>query len=177
MLLVLLMQRMVLIDPLKLRSDGGGVVLEGALTTHPLVADYLIAERTSCRVEILGTDHGQKLLRRNSNRKKQIDVDASIGEPPESLRTGPWHVFHADSEGRPLVILDIGALKRVPGTPLVVSDERNRARVAVCRTTHDDVHTMSSHGLTETGQLTGPVVEVDSERTHVVLLSAPHDWK
>jgi hypothetical protein len=49
---------MVLIDPLKLRPDGGGVILEGALTTHPLVADYLIAERTSCRVEILGTDHG-----------------------------------------------------------------------------------------------------------------------
>jgi GNAT superfamily N-acetyltransferase len=64
-----------------------------------------------------------------------------------------------------------------PGTPLVVSDERNRARVAVCRTTHDDVHAMSSHGLTESGQLTGPVVELDSERTHVVLLSAPHDWK
>jgi hypothetical protein len=33
MLPVLLMQRMVLIDPLELRSDGGGVVLEGALTT------------------------------------------------------------------------------------------------------------------------------------------------
>ena len=29
MLLVLLMLRMVLIDPLELRSDGGGVVLEG----------------------------------------------------------------------------------------------------------------------------------------------------
>jgi hypothetical protein len=33
MLPVLLMQRMVLIDPLELRSDGGDVVLEGALTT------------------------------------------------------------------------------------------------------------------------------------------------
>jgi hypothetical protein len=176
MLLVLLMRRMVLIDPLELRSDGGGVVLEG-IDHIPLVADHLIAERTSCRVEILGTDDGQKLLRRYSNRKKQINVDASIGEPPESLRTGPCHVFHADSEGRPLVILDIGALKRGPGTPLVVSDERNRARVAVCRATHDDVHAMSSHSLTETGQLTGPIVELDSERTHVVLLSAPHDWK
>jgi hypothetical protein len=56
------MQRMVLIDPLELRSDGGGFVLEG-IDHIPLVADYLIAERTSCRVEILGTDHGQKLLR------------------------------------------------------------------------------------------------------------------
>ena len=170
MLLVLLMQRMVLIDPLKLRSDGGGVVLEGALTTHPLVADYLIAERTGSRVEILGTDHGQKLLGRHSNRKEQIKVDASIGEPPECLRTGSCHVFHADSEGGPLVIVDIGALKRVPGTPLVVSDERNRARVAVCRSTHDDVHATNSHGLTETGELTGTVLELDSERTHVVLL-------
>ena len=90
----------------------------------PLVADYLIAERTGSRVEILGTDHGQKLLGRHSNRKEQVDVDASIGELPESLRTGPWHVFHADSEGGPLVVLDLGALKRGPGTPLVVSDER-----------------------------------------------------
>jgi hypothetical protein len=169
MLLVLFMQHMVPIDPLKLRSPGGWRRPGEALTRTPLVADYLIAERTGSSLEILGTDHGQKLLRRHSNRNEQINVDASIGELPESLRTGPCNVFHADSEGGPLVVLDVGALKRVPGTPLVVRDERNRARAAVCRTTHDDVHATSSHGLTETGQLTGPVLELDSERTHVVL--------
>ena len=59
---------MELIDPLKLRSEGGGVVLEG-IDDIPLAADHLIAERTGSRVEILGTYHGQKLLGRNSNRK------------------------------------------------------------------------------------------------------------
>jgi hypothetical protein len=170
MLLVVLMQRMELIDPLEPRSAGVAWPGGGIDQEIPLVADYLITERTGSRVEILGTDHGQKLLRRHSNRKEQIKVDASIGEPPESLRTGPCHVLHTDSEGGPLVILDIGALKRVPGTPLVVSDERNRACVAMCSTTHDDVHATSSHGLTETGELTGPVLELDNERAHVVLL-------
>jgi hypothetical protein len=74
----------------------------------PSVADYLIAEGAGSRVEILGTDHGQKLVGRHSNRKKQIDVDACIGELSESLRTGPGHVFHADGEGGTLVVLDIG---------------------------------------------------------------------
>ena len=38
------MQRMELIDPLELRSAGGGVDLGGALTRLPLVVDDLIAE-------------------------------------------------------------------------------------------------------------------------------------
>jgi hypothetical protein len=160
---------MELIDPLELRSAAVAWTWRG-IEQDPLVADYLIAECIGSRVEILGTDHGQKLLGRHSNRKEQIDVDASIGKLPESLSTGPCYVFHTDSEGGPLVVLDIGVLKRVPGTPLVVSDERNRARVAVCRATHDDVHATRSHGFTETGELTGAVLELDSERTHVVLL-------
>jgi hypothetical protein len=45
----------------------------------------------------------------------------------------------------------------------------------VCRATYDDVHAASSHGLTETGELTGTVLELDSERTHVVLLLRGHD--
>src|SRR5690349_25124437 len=75
----------------------------------PSVADYLIAEGAGSCVEILGTDHGQKLVGRHSNRKKQINVDACVGELSESLRTGPGHVLHADGEGGTLVVLDIGA--------------------------------------------------------------------
>jgi creatinine amidohydrolase/Fe(II)-dependent formamide hydrolase-like protein len=56
------MQRMELIDPLELRSAVGGVDLEGHGPGLPLVADYVIAERTGSRFEILGADHGQKLL-------------------------------------------------------------------------------------------------------------------
>ena len=61
-------------------------------------------------------------------------------------------------------------LKRGPGTPLVVSDERNRARAAVCRATTTMLTRASRHGLTEPGELTGPVLELDGERTHVALL-------
>ena len=42
--------------------------------------------------------------------------------------------------------------------------------VGAIRTAHHDVDTASSHGLAETGELTGPVVELDSERAHVDLL-------
>src|SRR4029434_7032590 len=51
----------------------------------------------------------------------------------------------------------------VHATRRAAGDDRARARGAVCRTTHDDVHATSSHGLTETGQLTGPVLELASE--------------
>ena len=37
--------------------------------------------------------------------------------------------------------------------------------VSPCRSTYDDVHATSSHGLTGKGELTSPVVELDRERT------------